>query len=160
MILGVASGDRPDEYPGMSIDFAKRGELFREAFNYIRHTQEDFPMHQNSHFGVLSGKMDVLPKPISHRIPMLITGYSQQSLEWNAANGDGWMSYPKNLPVQKSIISQWQALNVAEGGLAKPFMQPLYVDLHENDDFVPQHIHLGFRIGINHLIDYLRHYFP
>ena len=34
-------------------------------------------------------------------------------------------------------------------------MQPMYIDLHENDDFKPQPIHLGFRLGIHYLIDYL-----
>jgi len=34
-------------------------------------------------------------------------------------------------------------------------MQPLYVDLHQDDDFKPQGIHLGFRIGANYLVDYL-----
>ena len=36
-------------------------------------------------------------------------------------------------------------------------MQPLYVDLQEDDDFKPQMIHLGFRIGINYLIEYFEH---
>ena len=39
----------------------------------------------------------------------------------------------------------------------KPFKQPLYVDLQENDDFRPQPIHLGFRIGANYLVQYLQH---
>ena len=43
LILGVASGDRPSEYPAMGINFEKRSELFREAFSYIRTAQEDFP---------------------------------------------------------------------------------------------------------------------
>jgi len=34
-------------------------------------------------------------------------------------------------------------------------MQPLYVDLHENDDFKPVGIHLGFRLGMNYLVAYL-----
>ena len=36
----------------------------------------------------------------------------------------------------------------------QPFMQPLYVIL-EHDDFKPQPIQLGFRIGANYLIEYL-----
>ena len=37
LILGVASGDRPDEYPAMNFPYEKRGELFRESFEYIKH---------------------------------------------------------------------------------------------------------------------------
>ena len=29
--------------------------------------------------------------------------------------------------------------------------------MQENDDFLPQAIHLGLRIGANHLIDYFGH---
>ena len=35
-------------------------------------------------------------------------------------------------------------------------MQPLYVDLHKNDDFRPQPIHLGFRAGANYLLEYFQ----
>ena len=86
-----------------------------------------------------------------------MTGFSRQSLEWNAENGDGWMSYPKSLYQQQHTITQWRALIPEEQEFDKPFMQPLYVDLHENDDFKPQGIHLGFRIGSNYLIDYFHH---
>ena len=36
-------------------------------------------------------------------------------------------------------------------------MQPLYVDLQQNDDFKPQTIHLGFKIGANELIRYFEY---
>ncbi len=36
-------------------------------------------------------------------------------------------------------------------------MQPLYLALQSNDDFIPQSIYLGFRIGVNYLIAYLNH---
>ena len=155
LILGVASGDRPDEYPAMGIDFENRGELFRESFSYIRKAHMSFPSLETKNYGNMSGHMDVLPKPVGHKIPMLITGYSQQSLEWNAENGDGWMNYPKNLYNQKYTIDNWRQLVAQSGNHDKPFMQPLYVDLQENDDFRPEPIPLGFRIGANHLVDYL-----
>lgn len=40
LLLGVASGDRYDEYPAMGIDHENRGELFRESFKYIRYIQK------------------------------------------------------------------------------------------------------------------------
>lgn len=154
LILGVASGDRPTEYPAMGIDFEKRSELFRESFSYIRKTQERFPTFDTNHYGTLRGDIDVLPKPSHHKIPMLITGYSQQSLEWNATHGDGWMNYPRNPHQQQFTIKEWRALIAAEQSFDKPYMQPLYVVLHENDDFKPEPIPLGFRIGANYLADY------
>lgn len=83
-----------------------------------------------------------------------MTGFSRQTLAWNAENADGWMNYPRNLQQQKNTITEWRELIATTQEYDKPFLQPLYVDLHENDDFKPQMIHLGFRIGANHLIDY------
>ncbi|MEM6343904.1 MAG: LLM class oxidoreductase [Bacteroidota bacterium] len=154
MILGIASGDRYDEYPAMGIDYESRGEAFREAVAYLRKSQESFPQMEANRFGQLNGQIDPLPKPKGKKIPLLITGYSRQSLEWNAEHGDGWMSYPKNLGQQKYSIVQWRKL-IAEGHAHdKPFMQPLYVDLQDDDDAKPLAIPLGFRIGANYLRDY------
>ncbi|MEM1323217.1 MAG: LLM class oxidoreductase [Bacteroidota bacterium] len=156
LLLGVASGDRYEEYPAMGIDYERRGALFRDAFAYIRGAQEAFPQLTSEHYGQLNGQIEVLPKPTGHKIPMLITGHSRQSLEWNAEHGDGWMYYPRNLYQQQATIVQWRQLVAAEQDYDKPFMQPLYVDLQEDDDFMPQPIHLGFRIGVHHLIDYFQ----
>jgi len=157
MIMGVASGDRYDEYPAMGISYEKRGKLFRDAFQYIRQAQDSFPAYKSSHYGELSDSIDVLPKPKGQKIPMLITGYSQQSLEWNAKHGDGWMSYPKNVFQQSHTIAEWRELVSAYSQFNKPFMQPLYIVLQESDDFKPEPIPLGFRTGMNHLIEYLYH---
>jgi len=155
LILGVASGDRPSEYPAMGIDFEKRGELFRDAFNYIRKSQEPFPILKDNHFGNLDGQVDVLPKAVGHKIPMLVTGHSRQSLEWIAEHSDGWMYYPRNLYMQEYNLSQWKNATAKTQFPNKPFMQPLHIDLMSDDDFQPQPIHLGFRLGIKYLIEYL-----
>lgn len=154
LIMGVASGDRPDEYPAMGIEFEKRGEIFRDAFAYVRKAQEDFPKFASNYFGEMSGQMDVLPKPTAHKIPMLTTGFSQQTMEWNAKNADGWMYYPRNPLQQAYTIAEWRNLIAEHHDFDKPFMQPLYVILEKDDDFKPQPIQLGFRIGTNYLMEY------
>ncbi len=155
MILGVASGDRPQEYPALNVEFENRDERFREAFHYLRKTHYSFPTFTSTHFGEINGQMDLLPKPTSSKIPLLMTGNSRQTLEWNAKHADGWMNYPRNLYQQKVTIETYRSLVSQHSSFDKPFMQPLYLDLHSNDDFRPQPIHLGFRIGINHLVEYL-----
>jgi len=45
LLLGVASGDRPEEYPAMNMTFPDRGERFRESFAYIRAMADDYPSH-------------------------------------------------------------------------------------------------------------------
>ncbi|WP_298421067.1 LLM class oxidoreductase [uncultured Kordia sp.] len=157
LILGIASGDRYEEYPAMNIKYDNRSELFREGFQYIRNAQNKFPTIDSKAFGKLEGNIDILPKATSHKIPMLVTGYSQQSLKWNAENADGWMYYPRDTTQQKYRIAEWRKLIAETQTYDKPFLQPLYIDLHENDDFKPQPIHLGFQIGVKYLQGYLEH---
>lgn len=155
MLLGVASGDRYDEYPAMGIDYEIRGELFRESFNYIRQTQSEFPVFETENYGSLKGNIDMLPKAKSHRVPLLMTGSSRQSLQWNAEHTDGWMNYPRDLISQKHNLERWRNLVANTQEFDKPFMQPMYIDLHPDDNYKPQPIHLGFRLGIHYLNDYL-----
>ena len=58
--------------------------------------------------------------------------------------------------MQELNIAEWRKSIPNQQNVDKPFMQPLYVILEENDDFKPQPIQLGFRIGANYLIEYLR----
>ncbi|MEM1308417.1 MAG: LLM class oxidoreductase [Cyanobacteria bacterium P01_H01_bin.153] len=155
LLLGVASGDRPEEYPALNLPFQDRGAAFREGFEYIRQMGEASPAFENG-FGRANGGIDMLPKPTSGRLPLLITGGSQQDPEWIARNGDGWMTYPRNIALQAQIIRDWQARVEAVGSAIKPIMQPLYVDLTDAPDTPPQPIHLGFRLGVNHLRTYLK----
>ncbi|TXF89045.1 LLM class oxidoreductase [Neolewinella aurantiaca] len=156
LILGVASGDRPDEYPAMGINFENRGELFREAFAYVRAAQEEFPALETRNFGALNGRVDVLPKAAGHKLPMLITGHSRQNLAWNAENGDGWMYYLRDPAMQKNTITEWRDLVSRYATHDKPFMQAMYVILHPDPDFKPQPIQLGFRTGLHFLNEFLQ----
>lgn len=154
LILGVASGDRPEEYPALNMRFEDRGERFRASFEYINRLWEDAPSFENI-YGSPHGGMDMLPKPASGRIPLLITGGSQQDPEWIARNGEGWITYPRSTGAQSRLISGWRARVKAAGGPDKPAAQSLYIDLLDDPDASPQAIHLGFRLGTNHLRDYL-----
>lgn len=155
LILGVASGDRPEEYPAMNVPFARRGALFRASFDYIRRVGEAGAAFDNP-FGSPGGGLDLLPKPTGGKIPLLITGGSQQDPEWVAANGDGWMLYPRGATAQAQVIRDRRARGAARGQPDKPVMEPLYVDLAEDPGTPPQAIHLGFRLGARHLRDYLK----
>lgn len=156
MILGVASGDRPQEYPAMNVDYETRGALFQDAFTYIRKAQKSFPAFDSRYYGSMDGHVDMLPKPTSCKLPVLMTGSSRQTLEWNAKNADGWMNYPRNSYQQKYAIDEYRSLVKQYGDFDKPFMQPLYLDLTEDKDFKPEPIHLGLRTGINYLNEYFQ----
>ncbi len=156
LIMGVASGDRPDEYPALNVPFADRGALFRESFDYIRQMGEDKPSFDNAYGKPRGAIMDMLPKPSGGRLPMLITGSSRQSQGWIAEHSDGWITYPRNTAMQGQIIQDWRAQVHAAGQPDKPVMQPLHIDLTDDPNARPQPIHLGMRLGINVLRAYLK----
>ncbi|WP_298986488.1 LLM class oxidoreductase [uncultured Roseibium sp.] len=155
LLLGIASGDRPEEYPALNLPFAERGASFRESYAYVRQMATRMPSFGNA-YGAPGGGMDMLPKPKAGRLPMLITGGSQQSPEWLAENGDGWMTYPRGLDAQARVIAGWRQRVLELSTYDKPVMQPLYVDLTQSEDEPPRPIHLGFRIGIPDLKQYLK----
>ncbi|MEL6779985.1 MAG: LLM class oxidoreductase [Cyanobacteria bacterium J06597_16] len=154
LILGVASGDRAEEYPALNLPFEARGVRFRESFDYIRRMGEHSPTFENT-FGNPRGGMDMLPKPTSRQLPLLVTGGSRQSPEWSAKNSDGWITYPRNLAMQEQVINDWRSRIESADGFTKPVMQPLYVDITENPNTPPRPIHLGFQLGVNALREYL-----
>ncbi len=155
LLLGVASGDRYDEYPAMGISYENRGELFKESFQYIRQLQDNFPTINTKGYGNLQGNIDMLLKATAHKIPLLMTGSSRQTLEWNAEHADGWMNYPRDLYQQQLTIKASRDLVSSYHNFNEAFMQPMYLDLQEDPNFKPQPIQLGFRLGINYLTDYL-----
>ncbi|WP_431030381.1 LLM class oxidoreductase [Lysinibacillus sp. LZ02] len=151
-LFGVATGDRPIEFPAFKVDRDERDELFRESILVMRKVwQESFPKIQSKRVGLIEG--DVIPKPLLTDIPILGTGYSGQTVEWLAENTDGWMFYAQEANRQQELIRLWQK---AAGGF-KPFLQPLVINLSENPMASPYPIPIkvGFTSGHKFLIDYL-----
>jgi luciferase-type oxidoreductase len=155
LVLGLASGDRPVEFPAFGVDLEQRAALFQENFQVVRHVLEtEFPQLQTSS-GVLTGAADVVPKPIG-RLPMLVTGHSGQSLEWIAGHADGWVMYPRGIERQAEIVARWRShVEEAAPGHFKPFSQSLYVDLGDDPHQPPTPIHLGFKAGRHFLLRFL-----
>ncbi len=154
LILGIASGDRLIEYPAYGIDFEFRDVRFREAVNDFRQLYNSFPKY-HSKFGFLNGEVDLLPKPTSKRIPLLITGYSRQNIDWIAENSDGWLMYPRDILLQQRIVNNWNTAVKKTKNNFKPFAQSLYIDLVKDADANFERIHLGFRLGRNKLLKHL-----
>jgi len=154
-VMGVASGDRPLEFPAFGVPLEERDVLFREGLGVIRRTlDETFPTLR-SRFGEMLGTVDLVPKPIG-QLPILVTGSSRQSLEWIAEHADGWITYPRSLERQAELAARWRTITTAVApGTFKPFAQSLYVDLHSDPDHPPHPIHLGFRSGRKALLDFL-----
>jgi luciferase-type oxidoreductase len=167
LVLGIASGDRPVEFPAFGVDFEQRSALFRENFRVINVVlYQEFPTLE-SPYGKMYGTADLIPKPIG-KVPMLVTGHSGQRMDWIAEHADGWITYPRGIQRQAEVAAHWRAaVETAAPGVFKPFVQSFYIDLTEDPDAPPAPIHLGYRggrhiifrildtlraIGVNHVI--------
>lgn len=154
LLLGIASGDRIEEYPALNIPYENRGDKFRESYKYIKEVWKDHPMFDNE-YGSPYGGLDMLPKPVNKKVPMLITGASQQSPEWLATNGDGWITYPRKPEIQNRYITQWRSKGLELGLKNKPVSQSMYIDLDDDFKEEPQAIHLGYRLNTDQLKELL-----
>lgn len=155
-VLGVASGDRPVEFPAFGLEAETRGERFRDSFKVLRQVFETQFPEIESPFGSLHD-VDLLPKPVSGTLPLLVTGSSRQPMEWIAAQSDGWITYPRPLVAQTDMLAMWKRLTgSAAPGRFKPFVQSLYIDLLDDQQASPTPIHLGFRLGRHRLFEFLK----
>lgn len=154
VMLGVASGDRPEEYPALNMGYEDRGDRFRDSIAYMRAAFTRNPKFEGQQ-GTLNGHLDMLPKPTSGSIPMLITGRCQQTESWVAEHGDGWITFPRSAIAQTRAVAAYRDSTAAIGAPDKPVMQSLYIDLLEDPDAPTRPIHLGFQCGIPALLAYL-----
>lgn len=154
-LFGIATGDRPEEFPAFGQDKGKRGEVFRENIEVYNKalTTSYRPIRWSR--GKMGGS-DVVPKPTVHHVPLLATGSCQSTLEWKAKWCDGWFMYHQGLAMQKKNIDRWRAAVQAESGdVFKPFSESLWIDLHEDPDAPAQGGDFGYRLGRNALIELL-----
>ena len=131
-LAGMASGDRPTEYPAFGVDFASRVERYQEAVALIKTlTSASFPRLKTEHFGQLRGDIDLVPKPAAPRIPMIAIGRAGQSLEWLAQNVDAWIWHgdAQRMP---DIVPHWREVTAARGFV--PFGYGAMFDLDVNPD--------------------------
>lgn len=155
VILGIASGDRPIEYPAFAQNIDNRSELFRDNFFYLKALFETYPSYESKYFGRLFGNIDLLPKH-KYQTSYLVTGHSGQDLEWIAKYSDGWLYYPRDFKALPIIMNRWRkALSATKQGW-KPFAQSLYVDLLPDKHTGPSPIHLGFKAGLDYTLAHLK----
>ncbi|MCZ2720407.1 TIGR03571 family LLM class oxidoreductase [Marinomonas sp. 15G1-11] len=138
LILGVASGDRPSEYPLFGVDYHARSELFRKAVEILKDRSEE----------ELETGQKVLPDVPQY--PIYVAGLAQQTPQWVGANLDGWLSYPGSPEDHKRRVALWR--QVAGD---KPYVSFIHLDLvSENDAPIERH-RFGIKTGINGLIQEL-----
>ncbi|MEC9062784.1 MAG: TIGR03571 family LLM class oxidoreductase [Pseudomonadota bacterium] len=134
LILGVASGDRPVEYPLFDVDFDSRGEHFRQSLEIVKHGEKS-----------LKPGMSLLPR--STTPPLYVAGLAQQSPQWVGENMDGWLAYPGTPNEHVKRVELWR--NVAGN---KPYVSFIHLNLVEDDEAPIKRHRFGVETGVNGLI--------
>jgi len=139
LLLGVASGDRPVEYPLFGRDFAERGNNFREQVALLRDGAR----------ASLPPGLDVLPR-MEAPLPLLVAGLAQQSPAWVGQNMDGSLAYPGTPQDHARRVAAWRAV-----AGDKPYATFIHLDLSERTDEPMQRWRFGFRGGREALVEEL-----
>jgi luciferase-type oxidoreductase len=153
LILGVASGDRPVEYPLLGLDFEQRGDDFRGSVAYLRDAWKPGGLPVGD--GRIEPSLDILPKPLQAEIPMVIAGQGRQTPDWIAANMQGRFVYPNGLERLSAQARDWTAARTALRLERGAFISAFHLDLADNADERPTPRRFGARIGRNAFIDHL-----
>ena len=107
LLLGLASGDRPEEFRAFGIEQGERGAVFREHLRVLEHALTT-EMRGVRWSGGWMHSADVVPKPSAARLPLLMVGTCQQSTAYLAAHGDGYMTYPRDHDAQRRTVLAWR----------------------------------------------------
>ncbi|RPE79714.1 TIGR03571 family LLM class oxidoreductase [Vulcaniibacterium tengchongense] len=140
LLLGVASGDRPVEYPLFGRDFENRGANFREQVALLRDGAR----------GRLPGGLEVLPR-LASPLPLLVAGLARQTPAWIGEHMDGCLAYPGTPEDHLRRVAAWRAV-----AGAKPYASFIHLDLAERPDEPMQRWRFGFRGGRDALVDELK----
>jgi luciferase-type oxidoreductase len=135
LLLGVASGDRPVEYPLFGRDFDSRGSVFREQAALLRDGAAGLP-----------GGLALLPRQASP-LPLLAAGLAQQSPDWIGAHMDGCLAYPGTPDDHLRRAAAWRAV-----AGDKPYATFIHLDLAEDPGEPLQRHRFGLRGGRDALI--------
>lgn len=151
-ILGVGSGDRPEELASFGVDTAPE-VLFRERWQTLAAALSTDAEARDALLASTGGYAPT-PPPAT-RIPLLAVGTARQSLQWIAAHADGWATYHREEARQQGRIALWQrALEERAGGVSKPFVQSLQLELLADPDAPAEPLELGLRAGRRALLGY------
>ncbi|MCE0761108.1 TIGR03571 family LLM class oxidoreductase [Marinobacter sp. G11] len=138
LMLGVASGDRPSEYPVFGVDFNSRGERFRQAVRVLQGEQD----------ARLAPGIELLPQ--APQPPLLVAGLAQQSPAWVGEQMQGWLAYPGTPAEHIKRVGLWR-----EVAGTKPYISFIHLDLVEDPDAPIQRHRFGISAGRKGLIQEL-----
>ncbi|KAB0324864.1 LLM class oxidoreductase [Janthinobacterium sp. PLB04] len=160
LVLGTASGDRASEFPAYGVPHATRGARYAQAVHMFRQLLQAGPASIDGPLGSLAG-LELLPKPVTGVIPLVVTSSSGQPLAWIGRHADGWLTYPEATDTPDGPrrladkIRAWRQC-IPDGGF-RPHMCNEWLDLVDDPDYPRTPVRSGYvlRTGRKGLIDLL-----
>ena len=131
LLLGVASGDRPVEYPLFGRDFESRGARFRDQTARLRDGAR----------GSLPAGVEILPA-MRTPLPLLVAGLAQQTPAWIGTHMDGCLAYPGTPADHAQSAAAWRAV-----AGDKPYVSFIHLDLADDPHEPLQRHRFGARAG-------------
>ncbi|WP_116246731.1 TIGR03571 family LLM class oxidoreductase [Nocardiopsis sp. FIRDI 009] len=151
LILGVASGDRPVEFPLFGVEHGDRARLLREGVHTLRSLWAGHELAEGS-------GLRVLPTPDGSGIRTVLAGRGGQSMEWIAEHADGHFTYHRPPDAMLPVASSWHGtVREVHGDPSafRPLLTTMLVDLFDDPRAPVVPIRFGARLGRDALIAYL-----
>lgn len=154
--LGVATGDRPDEFAPFGASLDDRRDEFRWRWDLLRSALSPDPATRH-HLHDVTGGHDLAAPPRSP-ILQLAVGSAKQPLQWIARNADGWATYYRPLAQQTERFAMWHQAVEKHAHRRPMLIQSMSLHLLEDRAAPAQEISLGVRAGCEALVEHLHAY--
>lgn len=147
-ILGLGSGDRPEEFEIFGRDLDRRREDIRAAWPVLRSALSPAGPQREALLRATGGHAPTTAPPA--RIPMIVVGSARQTVQWIARNADGWATYYRPAQQQVSRLDLWDR---ARGSSRPLLISSMSLDLRPGDS--ASETELGVRADAATLVDTL-----
>ncbi len=138
-LLGLGSGDRPEEFAAFGHDGEDRRALYRARWEQL------VPAIASPQ--QLAAPFEMRPASATG-IDMLAIGGGGQTLEWVARNAIGWATYHRPPDQQKDRHAMWRrAVDQVAPGTFRSFSVATRIDLLPSPTAPAEAIDLGYRAG-------------
>jgi len=154
-LLGLGSGDRPEEFAAFGADTKDHKALFREHWTELAAALERPPriLRQSPDPAV---SFELRPTALTE-IPMLAIGSGGQTLEWIARNASGWATYQRPPDVQRDRHAMWRrAVDRTSPDQFRSFSVAVRIELLDDPSAPAEPVYLGYRTGTHSLVQVLR----
>ncbi|WP_223115737.1 TIGR03571 family LLM class oxidoreductase [Paracoccus amoyensis] len=154
-VLGLGSGDRPEEFAAFGEDVRDHKQLYRDHWSELS-AALDRPPRILGKTADPATQFDLRP-PAASDIPMLAIGSGGQTLEWIARNAAGWATYHRPAKVQRDRYMLWRrAVDSTATGQFRSFSVAFRIDLLDDPMAAVEEIDLGYRTGTTGLTGVLQ----